>query len=314
LNEPPGAGGLTEPPGAGSSNEPPAAEALREPPGAAQEPAPAAAEQLQRLGEAVAAHRPDAVPQAFYIGFWATTLVTIVLLAWYYRGFDDEQFVILRMLVSSVAPLGILTLVVLGVILFGITTATESAAVGAFGAFLMAWQAGTLTRERTKEAVFLTAKTTAMVCWLFVGSALFSAVFAILGGQALVERWVLAFDLSPLQFMLLSQAIIFVLGWPLEWTEIIVIFVPIFLPLLQHFQIDPLLWGTLVFVNLQAAFLSPPVAMSAFYLKGVSPSHVTLNQIFAGMMPYMLVVILCMMIMYIWPGMTLWLPAYLYGR
>ena len=120
--------------------------------------------------------------------------------------------------------------------------------------------------------------------------------------------------MTPLQFMILSQAIIFVLGWPLEWTEIIIIFVPIFLPLLKHFNIDPILWGTLVFVNLQAAFLSPPVAMSAFYLKGVSPPHVTLNQIFAGMMPYMLIVILCMVIMYLWPGMTLWLPsAILYG-
>ena len=133
-------------------------------------------------------------------------------------------------------------------------------------------QARTLDWKRTKEAVFLTAKTTAMVCWLFVGSALFSGVFAILGGQALVEQWVLSLNMTPIQFMLLSQAIIFVLGWPLEWTEIIVIFVPIFLPLLKHFNIDPVLWGTLVFVNLQAAFLSPPVAMSAFYLKGVAPS------------------------------------------
>ena len=150
--------------------------------------------------------------------------------------------------------------------------------------------------------MFLTAKTTAMVCWLFVGSALFSGVFAILGGQALVEQWVLSLNMTPVQFMILSQAIIFVLGWPLEWTEIIIIFVPIFLPLLKHFNIDPVLWGVLVFVNLQAAFLSPPVAMSAFYLKGVAPKHVTLNQIFAGMMPYMLIVIVCMVIMYIWPG------------
>jgi TRAP-type mannitol/chloroaromatic compound transport system permease large subunit len=217
------------------------------------------------------------------------------------------------MLVSSVMPLATLTLVVLGVILFGITTATESAAVGAAGAFLMAFQARTLNWQRIKEAVFLTAKTTAMVCWLFVGSALFSAVFALLGGQRIVEEWVVGMNLTPLQFLILAQAIIFILGWPLEWTEIIVIFVPIFLPLLAHFQIDPLLFGTLVFVNLQAAFLSPPVAMSAFYLKGVSPSHVTLNQIFAGMMPYMLIVILCMVLMYIWPGLTLWLPKYLYG-
>jgi len=139
-------------------------------------------------------------------------------------------------------------------------------------------------------------------------------VFAILGGQALLEKWVLSFEMTPIQFMLLSQAIIFVLGWPLEWTEIIVIFVPIFLPMLKHFNIDPVLWGVLVFVNLQAAFLSPPVAMSAFYLKGVSPPHVTLNQIFSGMMPYMLIVILCMVLMYLWPGMTLWLPNYLYGN
>ena len=239
-----------------------------------------------------------------------------VLAAWsarYYWRMDGERFEVLKLLTSSVMPLGILTVVVLAVILFGITTATESAAVGAAGAFLLAFHARTLDWKRTKEAVFLTAKTTAMVCWLFVGSALFSAVFAILGGQALLESWVLSLNMTPVQFMILSQAIIFVLGWPLEWTEIIIIFVPIFLPMLKHFSIDPILWGVLVFVNLQAAFLSPPVAMSAFYLKGVAPKHVTLNQIFAGMMPYMLIVILCMVIMYLWPGMTLWLPNYLYG-
>ena len=133
-----------------------------------------------------------------------------------------------------------------------------------------------------KESVFLTAKTSAMVCWLFVGSSIFSAAFALLGGQALVEQWVLSMNLTPLQFMLLAQAIIFILGWPLEWTEIIVIFMPIFIPLLAHFNIDPLFFGLLVALNLQTAFLSPPVAMAAFYLKGVSPPHVTLNQIFAG--------------------------------
>ena len=147
-----------------------------------------------------------------------------------------------------------------------------------------------------------------------IGSALFSAVFALHGGQQIIEHWVLSMDLSPLQFMIVAQAIIFLLGWPLEWTEIIVIFIPIFIPLLAHFQVDPVLFGTMVAVNLQAAFLSPPVAMSAFYLKGVAPKHVTLNQIFAGMMPYMLIVIVCMVLMYIWPQLTLWLPNYLYGR
>jgi len=249
----------------------------------------------------------------FYTYFWATSGAVALLLLWYYFKLGAPQFELLKLLIVSVFPLGLLTFVVLSVILFGITTATESAAIGAAGAFILGFQAKTLDWERIKQSVFLTAKTTAMVCWLFVGSALFSGVFAILGGQQLVEHWVLSFNLTPVQFMILSQAIIFILGWPLEWTEIIVIFVPIFLPLLKHFDIDPILWGTLVFVNLQAAFLSPPVAMSAFYLKGVAPSHVTLNQIFAGMMPYMLIVILCMVIMYLWPGMTLWLPNYLYG-
>ena len=270
---------------------------------------------LQPLGgAAVQAQAADETTStAFYIWFAALALLSLVAVVRYYWRMDAARFTVLKLLSASVMPLGILTAIVLAVILFGITTATESAAVGAAGAFLLAFQARTLDWKRTKEAVFLTAKTTAMVCWLFVGSALFSAVFAILGGQGLVERWALSLNLTPLQFMILSQAIIFILGWPLEWTEIIIIFVPIFLPLLKHYNIDPILWGCLVFVNLQAAFLSPPVAMSAYYLKGVSPPHVTLNQIFGGMMPYMLIVIVCMVIMYLWPGMTLWLPNYLYG-
>jgi TRAP-type mannitol/chloroaromatic compound transport system permease large subunit len=274
-------------------------------------------EGLQQLGSAVSA--PAETPaekgpdSQFYLWFWISAAALALWTLRSYLRMNGERFEVLKLLTSSVMPLGILTAVVLAVILFGITTATESAGVGAAGAFLLAFHARTLDWKRTKEAVFLTAKTTAMVCWLFVGSALFSAVFAILGGQALLESWVLSLNMTPVQFMILSQAIIFVLGWPLEWTEIIIIFVPIFLPMLKHFGIDPILWGVLVFVNLQAAFLSPPVAMSAFYLKGVAPKHVTLNQIFAGMMPYMLIVIVCMVIMYLWPGMTLWLPAYLYG-
>jgi len=281
--------------------------------------AESAPETLQQMGNAdlrTAGPAPaeEGPPENFYLYFGFTAAVMLLLLFYYYWMMEAEQFEVLQMLISSVMPLSILTVVVLGVILFGVTTATESAAVGAAGAFLLAFHARTLNWKKTKEAVFLTAKTTSMVCWLFVGSALFSAVFAILGGQALLESWVLSLNLTPVQFMILSQVIIFILGWPLEWTEIIVIFVPIFLPMLKHFNVDPILWGVLVFVNLQAAFLSPPVAMSAFYLKGVAPKHVTLNQIFAGMMPYMLIVILCMIIMYLWPGMTLWLPNFLYGN
>jgi TRAP-type mannitol/chloroaromatic compound transport system permease large subunit len=308
------------PPAAGAE---PAEEKLQELGGAQQSDAAAKAgepEVLQQMGSAewrkqiAAAPAQAGPPPEFYTYFAVAAAIFALMLFYYYWTMQAEQFEVLLLLIHSVMPLGILTVVVLAVILLGITTATESAAVGAAGAFLLAFQARTLDWKRTKEAVFLTAKTTSMVCWLFVGSALFSAVFAILGGQALLEGWVLSLNLTPVQFMILSQAIIFILGWPLEWTEIIVIFVPIFLPMLKHFSIDPVLWGVLVFVNLQAAFLSPPVAMSAFYLKGVSPPHVTLNQIFSGMMPYMLIVILCMVFMYLWPGMTLWLPTYLYGN
>jgi TRAP-type mannitol/chloroaromatic compound transport system permease large subunit len=308
--------------GAGAASEP-AEEKLEELGGAANSSRTARKnepETLQQMGsaelrnQARAAPSESGPPPEFYTYFAIVAGILGLLLLYYYWIMEAEQFEVLRLLISSVMPLGILTVVVLAVILLGITTATESAAVGAAGAFLLAFQARTLDWKRTKEAVFLTAKTTSMVCWLFVGSALFSAVFAILGGQALLESWVLSLNMTPVQFMILSQAIIFILGWPLEWTEIIVIFVPIFLPMLKHFNIDPILWGVLVFVNLQAAFLSPPVAMSAFYLKGVAPKHVTLNQIFAGMMPYMLIVIICMVLMYIWPGMTLWLPNYLHGN
>ena len=151
-----------------------------------------------------------------------------------------------------------------------------------------------------------------MVCWLFVGSSIFSAAFALLGGQDVIEKWVLSLNMTPVQFMILAQVIIFLLGWPLEWTEIIVIFMPIFIPLLPHFNIDPLFFGLLVALNLQTAFLSPPVAMAAFYLKGVSPPHVSLNQIFVGMMPFMVIQCIAVVLLYVFPAIGLWLPNTLY--
>jgi len=219
---------------------------------------------------------------------------------------------VLRMLATSFLPLTLLIVAVLGSIVAGIATPTEAAAIGALGAMLLAMAYRKLTWERFKESVFLTARTTAMVCWLLVGSSLFAATFALLGGQALLDGWIKALNLSPVQFMLMSQAVIFLLGWPLEWTEIIVIFVPIFLPMLAHFNIDPLFFGLLVALNLQAAFLSPPVAMAAFYLKGVAPAHVTLGQIFHGMMPFMAIQVLAMFVLYAFPQVGLWLPHALY--
>ncbi|HEV8525487.1 MAG TPA: TRAP transporter large permease subunit [Terriglobales bacterium] len=219
---------------------------------------------------------------------------------------------LLKMLAGSFLPLAVLIVTVLGSIVGGVATPTEAAAVGAFGAIMLAAAYRRLDWARLRESVFLTARTTAMVCWLFVGSQLFSSTFALLGGQGILESWVKVLELSPIGFLILSQLVIFLLGWPLEWTEIIVIFVPIFLPLLGHFGIDPLFFGLLVALNLQAAFLSPPVAMAAFYLKGVAPSHVTLGQIFQGMMPFMIIQILAMVLLYAFPQIGMWLPRVLY--
>jgi len=221
--------------------------------------------------------------------------------------------VMITMLAKSFFPLAVLILSVLGAIMFGLATPTEAAAVGALGAMLLAASYRSLTWQALRESVFLTARTSAMVCWLFVGSATFASVFAYLGGNVIIKDFVLGMNLNPITFLLLSQLIIFILGWPLEWTEIIIIFVPIFLPMLPHFGIDPILFGVLIAVNLQTAFLSPPMAMAAYYLKGVSPPSVLLTQIFSGCMPFVYIVLLTMVLMYAFPQLVLWLPGVLYS-
>jgi tripartite ATP-independent transporter DctM subunit len=220
--------------------------------------------------------------------------------------------VILKGLATSVFPLAFLILSVLGAILFGLATPHEAAGIGALGALVLALSYRQLTAARFKESVFLTARTSAMVCWLFVGSWIFSSVFSLLGGHALIEEWLLGLNMTPLQFLILAQVVIFVLGWPLEWTEIIIIFVPIFLPLLPAFGIDPLFFGVLVALNIQTSFLTPPMAMSAFYLKGVAP-QLQLTQIFMGILPMLAMVFVAMILYYTFPAIGLWLPGYLYN-
>ncbi len=222
------------------------------------------------------------------------------------------SLIALRLLTSFV-PLAALIMGVLGSILAGIATPAEAAGVGAMGGLLLAAAYRALTWQRLKEAVFLTARTSAMVCWLFVGSWTFASVFSYLGGHGLIEHWVLGAELGPIGFLILAQLIIFLLGWPLEWSEIIIIFVPIFLPMLTTFQVDPLFFGILVALNLQTSFLTPPMAMSAYYLKGVSGNLVELIEIFRGILPYLAIVILSMVIVYTFPGIVLWLPEYLFG-
>jgi len=215
-------------------------------------------------------------------------------------------------LATSFFPLAILILSVLGAILFGLATPSEAAAVGAGGSILLAAAYKSLTFQRLKEAVYLTARTSAMVCYLFIGSWTFSSVFSYLGGHEVIEHWVLAANLSSTGFLILTQVIIFLLGWPLEWTEIIIIFVPIFLPLLKTFSVDPLIFGILVALNIQTSFNTPPMAMAAYYLKGVSPPHVKLTEIFSGSLPFVFLVFLAMTLVYIFPDIALWLPRSLY--
>jgi len=314
--EAPPAGGLDEPPTDGLA-EPPAEEgALAEPPGASEPlaepaaaPASAAAEAPPVPPAAASAVPGSNAPSGTY---WLSLAVAAIALATYFLVLDFKRLEVFKMLLTSFFPLLILILAVLGSIVYGLATPTEAAAVGATGGLLLALAYRQLTFARLQESVYLTAKTSAMVCWLFVGSSIFSAAFALLGGQELVEQWVLGMNLTKTEFLVLSQIIIFVLGWPLEWTEIIVIFMPIFVPLLDNFGVDPLFFGLLVALNLQTAFLSPPVAMAAFYLKGVAPKHVTLNQIFAGMLPFMAIQVLAIFLLYQFPAIGLWLPSILY--
>ena len=300
------AGGVSLPPGA---EEPPQAMGVATPPGAEEAPKQAAAATSAPTAQQ---DQEPAERQPTPTWYWIMLGIGLLIGAIFYYFLTMARLEIFKMLLGSFFPLAALILMVLGTIVFGLATPTEAAAVGSLGGFLLAWAYKQLNMDVVRESVFLTAKTSAMVCWLFVGSSIFSAAFALLGGQELIEKWVLGLGLSKIEFLILSQVIIFLLGWPLEWTEIIVIFMPIFIPLLSHFQVDPLFFGLLVALNLQTAFLSPPVAMAAFYLKGVAPPHVTLNQIFAGMMPFMAIQVLALILLYAFPAIGMWLPEVLY--
>ena len=300
-----GTGGLAEPAQEGG---------LQAPPTDATPPATPAADVKAAAPSAPAAAVPVAAQErvAAPLSFWVALASCVVALALFYAYFSFARLEIFKMLLGSFFPLAVMILAVLGTIVFGLATPTEAAAMGSMGGLVLAAAYRRLNMGVLRESVYLTAKTSAMVCWLFVGSSIFSAAFALLGGQEIINQWVLSLDMTPVQFMILAQVVIFLLGWPLEWTEIIVIFMPIFIPLLPHFGIDPLFFGLLVALNLQTAFLSPPVAMAAFYLKGVSPPHVTLNQIFAGMLPFMAIQVLAIVLLYQFPAIGLWLPELLY--
>ena len=221
---------------------------------------------------------------------------------------------ILKEVLVSFVPLFSLIILVLGTILGGLATPAEAAAVGAFGALVLSYFYKTLKWKNFKESVFLTAKTSAMIMWLFVGSWTFASVFSYLGGHEVFEQFFKSMDIQPWQFLVITQIIIFLLGWPLEWTEILIIFVPIFLPLVEFFGVNPYFFAMLIALNLQTSFLTPPMAMSAYYLKGVQSKNVELMQIFSGIMPFLAIVIFAMVLMYIFPGIALWLPDTLFAE
>jgi tripartite ATP-independent transporter DctM subunit len=261
-----------------------------------------------------AAFFPGFMLTAFYVGYVIIRAIINPKLA---PKLPKEQTDIpfgqvLYALATSFLPLALLIMCVLGAILFGLATPSEAAGIGALGSIVLAAAYGALNFTMLRDSVYLTARAAAMVCYLFIGSWTFSSVFAYLGGQAVVEQFFLGLNLSTTQFLLLTQAIIFLLGWPLEWTEIIIIFVPIFLPLLDDFKVDPIFFGILVALNTQTAFNTPPVAMAAFYLKGVAPPWVKLTDIFSGALPFVFMVFITMFLVYVFPGIALWLPDYLY--
>jgi tripartite ATP-independent transporter DctM subunit len=230
---------------------------------------------------------------------------------------DVEQYTVWESLVlvfKAFVPLAALIMAVLGSILFGLATPSEAAAMGALGGIILAIVYRAFTWQRLRESVYLTARTSAMVCFLFVGAATFASVFSYLGGEHVVKDFMLALNLSPVQFLLLSQLLIFILGWPLEWSEIIIIFVPIFLPLLPLYGIDPILFGILIAINLQTSFLTPPMAMSAYYLKGVAPKSLQLTTIFKGCMPFVGMVLFTLAMTYLYPAMVTYLPDQFFNQ
>ena len=273
-----------------------------------------------------------AIAELSVLRLYAAAMIPGVLLASFYivyvvgRAFFNPKLapkpleeevpstrVIIIQMLTSVLPLSALIMSVLGSILMGLATPAEAAAIGAFGGLFLAFCYKALNWTTLKQSIFLTAKTSAMVCWLFVGSWTFASIFSYLGGHSLIEHWVLALNLQPWQFLVLAQLIIFLLGWPLEWSEIVIIFVPIFLPMLDAFGVNPYFFAMLVALNLQTSFLTPPMAMSAYYLKGVAGNQIELIEIFKSIMPYLFIVIFTMVLMYNFPGIALFLPDYFFG-
>ena len=223
----------------------------------------------------------------------------------------DSVFEIVKEMVLGIIPLAVLIFAVLGSILGGLATPTDAAAMGAFGAFLLAVAYRRMTWKRFKEAVFKTIVTSSMIMLLVAASNFYGAIFARLGTATMIAETLLASNLPPTALLLFILGLIFVLGWPLEWVPIVLIVIPILLPAVIELGIDLVWFCTLVAVCLQTAWLSPPVALSAYYIKGVVPEW-DLMDIYHGMMQFMVIQVIGLLLIFLFPQTALWLPTLLF--
>jgi len=212
---------------------------------------------------------------------------------------------------GGIVPLGAVIFCSLGSIIFGLATPTEAAAMGAFGASVLTACYGRLSFAVVRDAAYKTLQTSSMVLFLAVASNVYGAVFTRLGTGTMLAEGLLSLPVPPLALMALLMVVIFILGWPLEWPAIVLIFVPIFLPVVTALKFDLVWFGTLLAVNLQTAFLSPPVAMAAYYLKSVAPSW-ELTDIYKGMFQFMLLQMIGLAVVFFFPQVALWLPTLLF--
>ena len=224
----------------------------------------------------------------------------------------NDWKIVLREFSLGLVPPAALVAFALGSILFGWATPTEGAACGAMGAFLLTAAYRKLTLKGFYEALVKTLEISVLILFLVAASNFFGAVFSRLGTPTMLTELLLSWDLSQIQVLIIVMVLIFLLGWPLEWVPIVLIIVPILVPLLDKLDINLTWFGILVAVNLQTAWLSPPVALSAYFLKGVVPEW-DLKDIYLGMMQFMVIQLIGLALILIFPQIALWLPEYIYG-
>jgi tripartite ATP-independent transporter DctM subunit len=220
---------------------------------------------------------------------------------------------VVREFAAGIVPMAVIMLAALGSIIFGLATPTEAAAMGAAGAVLLSLAYRRLSWRGLRQACMRTLETSSMVLFLAVASNVYGAVFTKLGTSTMIAEAMLGLPVSPEVMLVLLMAVIFLLGWPLEWPAIVFIFLPIFLPVVTALKVDLVWFCTLVAVNLQTAFLSPPVAMAAYYLKAVAPQW-ELGQIYRGMLDFMVLQLVGLAIVFFFPQTALWLPEKLFGK